>query len=59
MKDTSITLTWRAKVEPITGFLIEAKTATEHYPTVRKEVPADRQIATITGKVSRIKDSKG
>ncbi|XP_060754440.1 fibronectin 1b isoform X2 [Neoarius graeffei] len=49
VKDTSITLSWRAKVEPITGFLIEAKPVSGNYPTIRKEVPAEHRSAVITG----------
>lgn len=55
VKDTSITLTWRAKVEPITGFLIEAKPTSGNYPTIKKEVPAEHHSAVITGKVLLIK----
>lgn len=50
MKDTSITLTWRAKDEPITGFLIEAKPSSGNYPTIRKEVSAEQRNVVITGK---------
>lgn len=55
VKDTSITLSWRAKVEPITGFLIEAKPVSGNYPTIRKEVPAEHRSAVITGHVLLIK----
>ncbi|XP_053333185.1 fibronectin 1b isoform X2 [Clarias gariepinus] len=49
VKDTSITLSWRVKIEPITGFLIEAKPVSGNYPTIRMEIPADQRTATITG----------
>ncbi|XP_072513132.1 fibronectin 1b isoform X2 [Salminus brasiliensis] len=49
VKDSSITLVWRTKIEPMTGFLIEATPTTGSYPTVRKVIPADERTVTITG----------
>ncbi|XP_017312739.1 fibronectin 1b isoform X2 [Ictalurus punctatus] len=49
VKDTSITLNWRAKIEPITGFLIEATPISGNYPTIRKEIPGEHRSAVITG----------
>lgn len=49
-KDTSISITWRAKDEPITGFLIEALSRSGGVAApVRKIVPADHRAAIITG----------
>ncbi|MCI4393535.1 hypothetical protein PGIGA_G00158520 [Pangasianodon gigas] len=48
VKDTSITLNWRFKNEPITGFLIEAKPASGNYPPISKTIPADQNSAIIT-----------
>ncbi|KAL7846180.1 hypothetical protein AOLI_G00243720 [Acnodon oligacanthus] len=49
VKDSSITLTWRTKTEPMTGFLIEATPTTGSYPPIRKIIPADARTVTITG----------
>ncbi|XP_046693129.1 fibronectin 1b isoform X2 [Silurus meridionalis] len=49
VKDRSISLTWRAKIEPITGFLIEAQPTTGIYPVIRKEVTGEQRQAEITG----------
>ncbi|XP_027012423.2 fibronectin 1b isoform X2 [Tachysurus fulvidraco] len=49
VKDTSITISWRSKIEPMTGFLIEAKPLSGESPTIRKEIPAEHRSAIITG----------
>ncbi|KAG7315630.1 hypothetical protein KOW79_020496 [Hemibagrus wyckioides] len=49
VKDTSITISWRAKIEPLTGFLVEAKPISGESPTIRKELSAEHRSAVITG----------
>ncbi|TSK17743.1 Fibronectin [Bagarius yarrelli] len=49
VKDTSITISWRSKIEPMTGFLIEAKPLSGESPTIRKEIPAEQRSVVITG----------
>ncbi|XP_063068358.1 fibronectin 1b isoform X3 [Engraulis encrasicolus] len=49
VRDSSITLTWRAKVEPITAFLIEAIPEDRRYPTISKTVPEETKTITLTG----------
>ncbi|XP_036419940.1 fibronectin 1b isoform X2 [Colossoma macropomum] len=49
VKESSITLTWRTKTEPMTGFLIEATPTTGSYPSIRKIIPAEARSVTITG----------
>uniref|UniRef100_A0AAR2KB67 Fibronectin n=1 Tax=Pygocentrus nattereri TaxID=42514 RepID=A0AAR2KB67_PYGNA len=49
VKDSSITLTWRTKIEPMTGFLVEATPSTGSYPPIRKIIPAEARSVTITG----------
>ncbi|XP_061526737.1 fibronectin 1b isoform X1 [Phycodurus eques] len=49
VKDNSFTLNWRAKVEPVTGFLIEATPQGSSHPTVTKTIPADVYTYTVTG----------
>ncbi|KAI1899113.1 hypothetical protein AGOR_G00058200 [Albula goreensis] len=47
--DASITLTWRAKTEPITGYLVEATPINKLHPTIRNTIPADSRSYTISG----------
>ncbi|KAL2087975.1 hypothetical protein ACEWY4_016803 [Coilia grayii] len=49
VRESSITLTWRAKVEPITNFLIEAIPEDRRYPTISKTVPEETKTLTLTG----------
>ncbi|XP_030636812.1 fibronectin 1b [Chanos chanos] len=49
VKEASVTLTWRAKTEPRTGFLIEATPTSGSYPTIRETTPADAHTYTISG----------
>ncbi|XP_062865412.1 fibronectin 1b [Trichomycterus rosablanca] len=49
VRDTSVTVTWRTKDEPITGFLIEATPSSGGHAPVRKAVPAEHRVATVTG----------
>ncbi|XP_031414970.1 fibronectin 1b isoform X7 [Clupea harengus] len=49
VRDASITLTWRAKIEPITGFLIEAIPDDRRYPTISKSIPEEARTFTLTG----------
>uniref|UniRef100_A0AAY4DUL9 Fibronectin n=1 Tax=Denticeps clupeoides TaxID=299321 RepID=A0AAY4DUL9_9TELE len=49
VRDSTVTLNWRSKIEPITGFLIEAVPKDQRYPTIRTNVPGEQQTVTITG----------
>ncbi|KAM3876896.1 LOW QUALITY PROTEIN: fibronectin 1b [Diretmus argenteus] len=49
VKDSSVILTWRTKVETITGFLIDAIPRGSIRPTVRKTIPGDERTYTLTG----------
>ncbi|XP_062383385.1 fibronectin 1b isoform X1 [Sardina pilchardus] len=49
VRDGSITLSWRAKVEPITGFLIEAVPDDRRYSTISKTIPEEARTFTLTG----------
>ncbi|XP_035390900.1 fibronectin 1b isoform X2 [Electrophorus electricus] len=49
MKDSSVTLAWRTKIEPMTGFLVEATPTTGSHQPIRKVVPAEERTVTITG----------
>ncbi|CAJ1049492.1 fibronectin 1b isoform X2 [Xyrichtys novacula] len=49
VKDTSLTLSWRSKVETITGYLIEAIPSSGNNPTISKTIPAGTNTYTLTG----------
>ncbi|XP_034741187.1 fibronectin-like isoform X1 [Etheostoma cragini] len=51
VNDSSITLTWRSKTEPISGFLVEATptTSSTGYTPIQKTIGADSRSFTITG----------
>uniref|UniRef100_A0AAY4DTB4 Fibronectin n=1 Tax=Denticeps clupeoides TaxID=299321 RepID=A0AAY4DTB4_9TELE len=38
VRDSTVTLNWRSKIEPITGFLIEAVPKDQRYPTIRTNI---------------------
>ncbi|XP_073711114.1 fibronectin 1a isoform X12 [Misgurnus anguillicaudatus] len=49
VKDSSITLTWRSKIESISGFLVEATPTTGGHNPVQRIIEPDTRTYTITG----------
>ncbi|XP_065148945.1 fibronectin 1a isoform X2 [Paramisgurnus dabryanus] len=49
VKDSSITLTWRSKIETISGFLVEATPTTGGHNPVQRIIEPDSRTYTITG----------
>ncbi|XP_056610634.1 fibronectin 1a isoform X2 [Triplophysa dalaica] len=51
VKDSSITLTWRSKIETISGFLVEVTPTSDGHKPVQRIVEPDTRTHTITGLV--------
>ncbi|XP_040925942.1 fibronectin-like isoform X2 [Betta splendens] len=49
VKDNSCTLTWRNKLEPMTGFLVEAIPYDRSQPSISRRIPANTETYTLTG----------
>uniref|UniRef100_A0A3B3RBG2 Fibronectin n=1 Tax=Paramormyrops kingsleyae TaxID=1676925 RepID=A0A3B3RBG2_9TELE len=49
VKDTSITLTWRSKTEPISGYLVEATPSTGSHQPIQSTISPEERSYTITG----------
>lgn len=47
--DTSFTLSWRSKSEPITGYFIEANPNSILYPTITRTISGEAHTYTLTG----------